>query len=98
MGRRKKTRIITIIGKRWFDKLNGNTYFSAVGIVNGDVVVTIQFEYGYESHYIDCIRRELERGGYLPNIIEYHSLSRHCHENGIKLNCFAIDVARRKDL
>lgn len=54
---------ITIIGRRWFDKINGNTYFSAVGLINGVQVVNIDFDYGYGSQYEFEIYKLLELSG-----------------------------------
>lgn len=34
----------------WFDKVNGNTYFSARVYVDGSEVARLPFQYGYGSH------------------------------------------------
>jgi hypothetical protein len=94
---------ITITGKRWFQKTYGNTYFSAVGIIDGDVVVSIPFEYGYGDHYVDCVTREMVKKDLLPGIKHYErggteAIWCYCSDRGIKLNYSAADVARKKDL
>jgi len=42
---------ITIIGKRWFDKVNGNTYHSTRVHFNGKEIGYVPFEYGYGNHW-----------------------------------------------
>ena len=49
--RLKKNDAITVIGKRWFDKINGNTYHSAKVYVNGDQMGYKPFVYGYDDSY-----------------------------------------------
>ena len=102
MGRKPKTRSITIIGRRWFDKINGNTYFSAVGLVNGELKIEINYEYGYGNTYQHRVGNELDRLGYI-NLKKYEhggheSLWRYCENNNIKLYSTVVDVARKRDL
>jgi hypothetical protein len=94
---------ITIIGRRWFDRINGNTYFSAVGLINGREVVNIPFEYGYGDHYKDCIFRELIKAGYCPDVEQYsngsqESFWRYCDRKGAIQYYSVTDVKRKKDL
>ena len=94
---------ITIIGKRWFAKTYGNTYFSAVGLINGEEKVKIDYEYGYGEHYQDRIYAELEKAGYLPDVKHYdngarESLWQYCERNNIKKYVSVSDVPRKRDL
>jgi hypothetical protein len=94
---------ITIIGRRWFDRINGNTYFSAVGIVNGIEVVHIPYEYGYGNHYEDRIFQELEKAGYCPDVEHYNNggserLWQYCNRKGLIKYVTHSDVTRKKDL
>ena len=42
----------TVIAKRWFDKVNGNTYHSVRCIRHEDGAVVVHpFTYGYGNHY-----------------------------------------------
>jgi hypothetical protein len=50
MGRRKM-RTVTVIGRRWFDRPNGNTYHTAVVLVDGKLLVKTQPTYGYWDEY-----------------------------------------------
>ena len=49
------------IGKKWFDKVNGNTYNNAKVIdENGKVVFYTGFGYGYGHHYFDRAKDKLK--------------------------------------
>ena len=88
---------IEIIGKRWFDKVNGNTYFTAKVFINDELKLELPFQYGYEEHYIHSSFEELKK----QNIIDIKDNAapwRYCEENNIKLITRAIDVNRKKDL
>lgn len=94
---------ITIIGRRWFDRVNGNTYFSAVGIINGIEVVQIPFEYGYGNQYEDRVYQELEKLGYCADVEHYNNggreaFWRYCDRKRIIKYVTHSDVNRKKDL
>ncbi len=94
---------ITIIGRRWFDRINGNTYFSAVGLINGNEVVSIPYEYGYGNHYEERIFDELVKAGYCPDREIYTNGSkevfwRYCQDRGIIKYVTHSDINRKKDL
>lgn len=99
----KKPKSITIIGRRWFQRLYGNTYYSLLIIVDGKEVHKIPFDYGYGSMYEHTATVWLEANGYLPGIQHnkhggLQPLWQHCRERGIVLTSQAIDVARKRDL
>ena len=94
---------ITVIGRRWFDRINGNTYFTAVILVNGAFVHKIEYRYGYGNQYEWDAADWLETNGYL--IGRKHSsngsveaLSFYCHDRNITLYTDAVKVGRKKDL
>lgn len=94
---------ITIIARRWLDRINGNTYFSAVGLINGKTAVNIDFEYGYGNHYEDRIFQELQKAGYCSDFIKYsnggsEALWVYCDRKGITKYVTHSDVNRKKDL
>ena len=64
----RKVRAITIIGYKWWDSLNGNTYFTGHGLINGEVVVHIPFRYGYGNQFEYEIFEEIKKTGRLGNI------------------------------
>lgn len=93
---------ITIIGKRWFNKTYGNTYFSSLALVNGETEIDIPFEYGYGNQYeweawrllVNQLNLDVER--YKGNLIE--APSTYCRRKGIAYHSIVTDVQRKKDL
>lgn len=59
-----KTRSIFIEGRLWFDKINGNTYFSNRVWVNGKIAFVMPFEYGYDLQFLHRALDELKDRGY----------------------------------
>ena len=95
---------VFITGKRWFDRNGGNTYFSAHGYIDGELIATIPYAYGYGEHFIDCITDELERLGHMPDRKHYEHGGaepawQYFRDNrGITYNYEVSDVSRKKDL
>lgn len=98
-----KTKSITVIGRRWFNRGPGNTYHSAEIIVNGERVGGIDFAYGYGEMYLQNAADWLEANGYMPDR-EHHQngsadpLWHYCREHGIQFVYSVTDVQRKKDL
>lgn len=90
--------VLTIHAKEWFDRANGNSYFSAYATINGEFAVKIPFEYGYGEHYQDCVFYELVKLGILDKDHEFESLWQACLRLEIKLVSDKVRVSRRKDL
>ena len=91
---------ITISGKRWFEKTNGNTYFSCDIFVNGTPVNRIPFNYGYGSMYEQAAIEWLENNGHLKKDEKGKYTPRWVHEENedVKIISVVSDVSRRKDL
>lgn len=88
---------ITIIGRRWFQKLYGNTYHSVEIYVDGQFVHKINFEYGYGTMYAQNACLWLRENGFIsPD--RHQSLRRYCNEHDIHLIDSVTDVERKKDL
>ncbi len=98
----KKIQSITIIGKKWFQKSFGNTYFSATGIVDGVIEAEINFEYGYGDQYIQSIEELLQEKEIIsPKQYTNGSsepLREYCHSRDIQLTCSVTQVSRKRDL
>jgi len=94
---------LTIIGKRWFDRKNGNTYFSTRVVIDGEWVDGVAFAYGYDDAYVEVTYESLEERGLVP-LRERHATGGRetpriaAERAGVKLTYSAADVARRKDL
>lgn len=91
-----KPKCITILGKRWFDKVNGNTYCSADVYFDGVLVAEVPFEYGYGSFYRQAAFAELRRLK-LIKIRENESDWSYCDRCGIKL-IDSVSEVRKRDL
>lgn len=59
-------RSVFIEGREWFDKVNGNSYFSARIWVDGNIVATLPFQYGYGDQYLYEAQKWLLANEYLP--------------------------------
>jgi hypothetical protein len=101
-----KVKTIDINAKEWFDKANGNSYFS------GDVTINygmksaksykMPFQYGYGQHYVDMAMQLLNKEGVI-NLVRhdngsYTSTWQYCKDNNIifranmKENCLKRDL------
>jgi hypothetical protein len=92
----KKNDTITIIGRRWFEKINGNTYHSCEVYVNGEFVNRVPFTYGYDSQYTQTAREILEKVYTLP--IDKNEALWRIKDHGVKLVDSVTDVNRKHDL
>jgi hypothetical protein len=63
---KKINRSLFIEGREWFDKVNGNSYFSARLWVDGGQVAILTFQYGYGDQYLYEAQKKLLELGYLP--------------------------------
>ena len=62
----KIRRSLFIEGREWFDKVNGNSYFTARIWVDGGQVAILPFQYGYGDQFIYEAQKKLLELGYLP--------------------------------
>ena len=76
---------IEVIGKEWFDKINGNSYHSAQVTINNDAVLYVPLTYGYGNHYLQSAL-ELLKTEYIISKDFEGALSRYCFDNNINLD------------
>ena len=62
----KINRSLFIECREWFDKVNGNSYFTARIWVDGGQVAILPFQYGYGDQFIYEAQKKLLELGYLP--------------------------------
>lgn len=55
-----------IEAREWFDKVNGNSYFSARVWVDGEIITVLPFQYGYGNQNEHEAQKKLIEIGYLP--------------------------------
>lgn len=92
---------IDITAKEWFDKVNGNSYFSAHVVINwqlpGQTMFKIPFRYGYGDHYKTIALLELiERK--LISVDDRTALWRYCDDNKIVLRCDKHEKCLKRDV
>ena len=79
---------IDIQGKQWFDKVNGNSYFSAQVTINfaldGEKTYYVPFQYGYGTSFEYESLRQLQMEGVLPEYLPCNP-SQFLRESGIIL-------------
>ena len=60
-----KIKTIDVTALEWFDKINGNSYFSAEVIINyglkNTITINLPFQYGYGDHYKDVTFKEIKK-------------------------------------
>jgi len=83
-----KTKTIDINAKEWFDKINGNSYFSGTITLNygmnNEETFLMPFQYGYGSQYEQEAQKTLNQFNKISsNFVEYQSLFSYCKENNI---------------
>ena len=88
-----KIKTIDVNAKGWFDKVNGNSYFSAVITLNYGMktakTITLPFQYGYGDHYLDMANQALDEAKLIKNPrLDYGgrlSLWHYCSDHNIIL-------------
>ena len=98
MKKLPKKATITIIGRRWFERVNGNTYHSVEVYVNGELIERLPFTYGYGSMYMQNARDILAKYYQLPIGIGSRQSLWHLKDFGFTLIDSVTDVERKKDL
>ena len=88
-----KVKNIRVEAREWFDKVNGNSYFSARAYVNGELVAIAPFQYGYGEYYLQEISEILETKGYMPK--DNWRIARFCRENGIEFSTSIVTTLKR---
>jgi hypothetical protein len=95
---------ITVVGRLWFNRGQGNTYHSAEILVNGRPVHKIPYEYGYGNQYEESAAEWLEASGFMPgrkrspNTGGRESLRLYCERHDVAYSSSSTDVSRKKDL
>ena len=80
---KKIERSLFVEGREWFDKVNGNSYFSARLWVDGGQVAILTFQYGYGDQYLYEAQKKLLELGWLPQEGKNQALSTIARELGI---------------
>ena len=102
MNRRIK---FTVIAKRWFDRVNGNTYHSVhITRTRDSKTLYVPFTYGYDSCYEQTTVETMADNKWLPvkyrnkDIQADFNIYRYNQQNNYPIEYTVIDVSRKKDL
>lgn len=98
--KKAKVKSITVIGKRWFDKVNGNTYCSARVYFDGIEVLRIPWTYGYGNYFEQVSKEQLDKAG-LIKLKKYdngcsESFWEYCNKNKINYLSEVSDGLKRE--
>jgi hypothetical protein len=66
LNKKSIKRSLFVEAREWFDKVNGNSYFSARVWVDGEVITVLPFQYGYGNQNEYEAQKKLLELGYLP--------------------------------
>lgn len=84
-----KVKSIDIQAKEWWDRANGNSYFSAVVTVNFGLpsiqTFYLPFQYGYGSQYVDESVRLLKLNKLVPDV-SMLELGLYFKDNNVRFN------------
>lgn len=97
-----KIKTLDVNAKEWFDKLNGNSYFSGTVTINygakTEKTLIMPFQYGYGDHYQQMAFKLLQAEKIIKNIDKMTSLWRYCRENNIILRTNKQENCKKRDL
>jgi antirestriction protein len=92
----KKGDNVVVIGKRWFDRANGNTYHTAMVLVNGQSLGKSKMTYGYEEQYLETAKEILLQHYNLPKGMNERSPLWQLREYGVTLTKTVSDGLKRE--
>jgi hypothetical protein len=100
-----KIKTIDIQAKEWFDKVNGNSYFSAQVTINYGMktakTIYLPFQYGYGSHYQDISMQELVKQGFIKDSEKGNfnePVWRYCERKNIILRYSKDESCKKRDV
>ena len=97
----KKVKTIDIEAKEWFDKINGNSYFSGLVTVNygmdSQTTFIMPFQYGYGDQYLQEAKSILSDSQHI-RIKGFGSLYGYCEDNKIILRQRKIENCLKREL
>jgi hypothetical protein len=91
----KKGDTVTVIGRRWFDRVNGNTYHTAEVEVNGTTLGKSPMTYGYDDQYLETAKEILLEHYDFPRGMTERSPMWQLRDNGVTLKKSVTDGLKR---
>ncbi len=100
--RKPKVKTLDITAKEWFDRVNGNSYFSLQVTINyqmkNEVCFSVPMQYGYGDQYKYGALDELVKRGYLPNPPKRTVFWRYYKENNIIARHTKYENCKKREL
>ena len=96
MASKKIERSLFIEGREWFDKVNGNSYFSARIWVDGGQVAILTFQYGYGDSYAYESFKKLLDLGWIPQEVKNMGLWSIAKQMGFDYYCTKTYTTKRE--
>jgi hypothetical protein len=91
----KKGDVVEVVGRRWFDRVNGNTYHTAEVFVNDKFVAKSRMTYGYDEQYVQTAKELLLENYNLPKGMKETSPLWQLREYGVTLTKSVSDGLKR---
>ena len=91
----KKGDTVTVIGRRWFDRVNGNTYHTAEVEVNGKSIGKSPMTYGYDDYYLETGKGILLEQYDFPRGMTERSPMWQLRDNGVTFSKYVSDGLKR---
>ena len=95
-----KIKTIDLQSKEWFDKVNGNSYFSAVITLNFGLkdqkIINVPFQYGYGLQYEYTALHQLQTENFIP--LDALTLWQYTRENNIILRSSKKDKCLKSEV
>ena len=91
----KKGDVVFVVGRRWFDRVNGNTYHTSEVEVNGKYVGKSRMTYGYGDNYLETAKEILLEKYNFPKGMRDTSPLWQLREYGVTLNKTVSDGLKR---
>ena len=85
-----------ILAKKWFDKINGNTYHSVKLFQDGKLIGHEPFTYGYSNHYEQTALDLLHKTGIAKEFNILWKFAESIGRDNVLIDCN--QVTRKKDL
>lgn len=95
---------LDITAKEWFDKVNGNSYFSARVVIDyalpTEETLYIPFTYGYGDSYKDTAFATLCLNGYIPDdLMERYLFTREVYQQlGVTVRYHKYEKCLKRDV
>jgi len=97
-----KIKTIDVQAKEWFDKVNGNSYFSEVITINygmaNEKTIDVPMQYGYGDQYIHTAFMELQKHGYIKQDNDRGSYWQYYRDNKIIVRHSKHDNCLKREL